>query len=334
MASASSSQPPPRVVVSQRHCFERDLSSPCALVLLNTPVSGAAGARALRRAWRAAHWLRACADGAADRLRLAPGCAHLAPDLIAGDWDSISAEGEAHFARRGVALVKAPEDQDSTDLDKCLRQVALRAADPADARVAAAGGARAVRVIVFGAFGGRLDQEAQNLNALFAWRASFAQITLLSAECVAALLPAGRSLLRVAAPFEGPTCGLLPLGAPVERLSTRGLHWDVTDWATSFGGRVSTSNRVERYPARGAREDAEVEVDSSGDIVWTASCRPADEDGDEEAPEEEQRGVTWGAAGGAADGAAGGAAGSGGGGAAGGSGGSGGGGSEPSASAS
>ncbi len=273
-------------VISQRHCFERDLSTPCALVLLNTPLGGAAGARALRRAWRAAHWFRACADGAADRLLAAPGCARLAPDLICGDWDSISAAAEAHFAARGAALVKAPEDQDSTDLEKCLVQLERRAA--ADARLAARGGARAVRVVVFGAFGGRLDQEAQNLNALFAWRARFAQLTLLSADCLAALLPAGRSLVRVAAPFEGPTCGLVPLGAPVERLTTRGLRWDVADWRTAFGARISTSNRVDaaRYPAAGENGDAEVEVEASAEIVWTASCRPADEDGDEEQEDE------------------------------------------------
>lgn len=49
------------------------------------------------------------------------------------------------------------------------------------------------RVVIFGAFGGRLDQEAQNINTLYSdgYRSSFAQIVLLSDECVASLLLSG-----------------------------------------------------------------------------------------------------------------------------------------------
>lgn len=43
--------------------------------------------------------------------------------------------------------------------------------------------------------------------------------------------------------------GLLPLGQPVASLTTRGLKWDVDDWACSFGGRMSTSNHVPAYDA-------------------------------------------------------------------------------------
>lgn len=102
------------------------------------------------------------------------------------------------------------------------------------------------RVAIFGAFGGRLDQEAQNLNTLYdpAYREAFEQIVLLSEDCIASLLQPGTTEVRLCLPFEGPTVGLLPLGAPVESLSTRGLKWDVTDWACGFGHRLSTSNHV------------------------------------------------------------------------------------------
>jgi thiamine pyrophosphokinase len=48
-------------------------------------------------------------------------------------------------------------------------------------------------VVIFGAFGGRLDQEAQNINTLYndGYRAAFGQIVLLSDECVASLLQPG-----------------------------------------------------------------------------------------------------------------------------------------------
>ena len=107
------------------------------------------------------------------------------------------------------------------------------------------------RVVILGAFGGRLDQEAQNLNALYdpTYRAAFEHVCLLSEDCIASLLPAGTTRVAPAWPFEGPTVGLLPLGQPVAALSTSGLRWDVADWACAFGHRMSTSNHVVAYDA-------------------------------------------------------------------------------------
>ena len=38
-------------------------------------------------------------------------------------------------------------------------------------------------------------------------------------------------------------CGILPLYGP-SRISTKGLQWDVQNWETEMGGRVSTSNQI------------------------------------------------------------------------------------------
>jgi len=38
-------------------------------------------------------------------------------------------------------------------------------------------------------------------------------------------------------------CGILPLYGP-SRISTKGLQWDVQNWETQMGGRVSTSNQI------------------------------------------------------------------------------------------
>ena len=107
------------------------------------------------------------------------------------------------------------------------------------------------RVVILGAFGGRLDQEAQNLHALYdpCYRAAFEHVCLLSEDCVASLLPAGTTCVAPAWPFEGPTVGLLPLGQPVAALTTTGLQWDVADWPCAFGHRMSTSNHVVAYGA-------------------------------------------------------------------------------------
>jgi len=180
---------------------------------------------------------------------------------VCGDWDSIAPAPEAFYRARGVTMLAAPADQDSTDLVKCLREVARRQA--------AHGGPR-FRVAVYGAFGGRFDHEAQNLNTLFTWAGAFEALLLLSGDAVASLLPTGASALRVAVPFEGPTCGLVPLAGP-SVLTTRGLRWDVAAWRSEFGGAVSTSNHVEGCAdERGADGAARVvRVDASAPVVWT-----------------------------------------------------------------
>ena len=37
--------------------------------------------------------------------------------------------------------------------------------------------------------------------------------------------------------------GIVPLGGSA-KITTEGLEWDVRDWETRFGGRVSTSNHI------------------------------------------------------------------------------------------
>ena len=264
---------------SHAFCYQRvPGGTPTALILLNssepyTPLH----LSLLRAVWPLAA-VRLAADGAAGRLFFAllrasgagegPGAedggaggallrAHL-PDAVCGDFDSLDARAAAFYGAAGVALHPAPEDQDTTDFQKCLARLeALQAAR----------GAR-FNVVALGAGGGRLDHEAQNLSTLLARGAAFSGLALLSPHSVASALPAGRTAVAVVAPFEGPTCGLLPLAGPAE-VTTRGLQWDVQRWATAFGARVSTSNRVRDATAG-------VEVESSAPLVWTL-CVNAEE---------------------------------------------------------
>jgi thiamine pyrophosphokinase len=57
------------------------------------------------------------------------------------------------------------------------------------------------------------------------------------------------------------------VGGP-SRITTRGLEWDVTDWETRFGGRMSTSNHV-------LPETEVVEVETTEDVLWTIALRQA-----------------------------------------------------------
>ena len=95
---------------------------------------------------------------------------------------------------------------------------------------------------------------------------------------MATLLPRGDWRVRVATPFEGPTCGLVPLGETCV-ITTKGLKWDVTSWTTAFGGSVSTSNHVEGVvmteEERGERGGGQgtsgtfLHISTTAPIVWT-----------------------------------------------------------------
>jgi len=277
-------------VIDTRYCYERCTpAQPTALILLNC--ESAAGAPKLSpflcALWSVAS-VRLCADGAASRLfhsivRDALGCrepgaapegaehgnaavasalrAYL-PDEIVGDWDSIDARTEAYYRGAGVALFPQPEDQDSTDLEKCLRHlVAVQQAR------AAAGAPGRLRVVVAGSFGGRLDHTVQNLNCLYKWTHAFHALAMVTEHSVACLLPAGACAVRVAAPLEGPTCGLLPLAGPAV-VTTQGLQWDMQALPCHFGGMVSTSNAVAASQCSGPAAPA-IRVHSSAELVWT-----------------------------------------------------------------
>ena len=150
-----------------------------------------------------------------------------------GDMDSATRETREWFAERGT-IVEMIEDQESNDMDKCLLHLA-RVFPEAHARP---------RTVVLGAFGGRIDHEMQNLNALFTWYVLFHCISgvgfpvlcgldswssllrlppphrsgllpsllLLSRDSTAIALRPGRSEISLE-PWETSVCGLIPLGA-------------------------------------------------------------------------------------------------------------------------
>jgi thiamine pyrophosphokinase len=84
-----------------------------------------------------------------------------------------------------------------------------------------------LKVLVVGALGGRFDHEAANINVLCAFANSM-RITLLTEETSVTLLPTGYvHEIHVDKSFEGPHCGLVPIGAPSLSTTSTGLHWNL-----------------------------------------------------------------------------------------------------------
>jgi thiamine pyrophosphokinase len=91
-----------------------------------------------------------------------------------------------------------------------------------------------IKLLVLGGLGGRFDHEAANINVLYTF-ANVLHIVLLSEESSLTLLPSGYlHEIHVNRSFEGPHCGLVPLGAPSTSTTTTGLHWNLGTYKSAL----------------------------------------------------------------------------------------------------
>lgn len=150
------------------------------------------------------------ADGGGD-VALPEGRAFAA---VIGDMDSLRS-GEALRAR-GVAL-HAIAEQDTTDLEKCLRSV------------------EAPFCLGLGFLGGRLDHQLAAMNALVKFAGK--KVVLLGASDLCFACPSGFAMEIPA----GERVSLFPM-APLRGIVSEGLRWSVAGLEMAPHGRVGTSN--------------------------------------------------------------------------------------------
>ena len=153
------------------------------------------------------------ADGGANRLR----AAGAAPDAIIGDLDSL--EDRAGWEAAPGTDVIHVADQDTTDLEKCLRLV------------------EAPLILGAGFLGGRFDHSLAAMHALM--RHPERRLVLVGEEDLAFLAPL-RWRARVAA---GARVSVFPMGR-VTALGSRGLVWPLAGLEMEAGAVIGTSNRA------------------------------------------------------------------------------------------
>ncbi|XP_030568166.1 thiamin pyrophosphokinase 1 [Drosophila novamexicana] len=170
------------------------------------------------------------------------------PDLITGDFDSITEETIEFF--KSIPKINTP-DQDATDFTKAftvLQPVMLQ---------------RKVKdVVVFHDCSGRLDQVMANLNTLYKMQKDNCNVYLLSGDSITWLLRPGKHTIQV--PLDLVTsqrwCSLMPVGSTAHNVTTQGLKWNLYHAQMEFGGMVSTSNTY-------STEFVQVETDSN--LIWS-----------------------------------------------------------------
>lgn len=210
-----------------------------AVLLANGPLTDASR---LRASVSEGGWLIGV-DGGAARLR----ALGLNPDIVTGDFDSLSNEARAELADAGAIIFPTP-DQDYTDLDKalayCLDALAVR------------------EIRVFGALGGRLDHTFAALSALVK-HGSRADVRLAD-EIGEARLVHNRLTLS-GDDLPGRVVSLIALG-PVTGVWIRGVRWPLSGETLAPGIRDGTSNEV-------IANAVEIEV-GSGDLILFLHHRP------------------------------------------------------------
>lgn len=151
------------------------------------------------------------ADGGAT-VALAAGCV---PEAVIGDMDSLSSSAAARLSGR----LHRVEEQDSTDFDKALRNIAAPLA------------------LAVGFTGGRFDHELAAMNTLV--RRPDRRCIVIGAESLVCLAPP-----RIEIDLDpGTTVSLFPM-APVACAGT-GLRWPVEGLRFAPDGRIGTSNSAE-----------------------------------------------------------------------------------------
>jgi thiamine pyrophosphokinase len=161
--------------------------------------------------------------------------------MIHGDLDSLRDDVRDYYRGKGVP-VSRDGDEDSTDFGKCMQKMSSRVSSST------------VRdVLVLGTLGGRVDQGLGLLHEMMREEARHPSLRLwlFSESSLSLILRARETVLRGLQKSRVFTenVGLVPIYGPAT-ISTQGLEWDVKQWATHMGGRVSTSNHVKADSVR------------------------------------------------------------------------------------
>ncbi|PGG95615.1 thiamine pyrophosphokinase [Helicocarpus griseus UAMH5409] len=247
-------------------------STPFAILVLNQPINQNAYNVLKKRAC-----FTICADGGANRfysLMHAQGKESIElPNAILGDLDSISPQVRKHYEDLRVPVLYDP-DQETTDFTKCLHylhshapEIISSSSDPAsNTSSPQTQQQQQLNILILGGLGGRVDQAVSQIHHLympFPSPTSPSQpsppppfLYLISEESMTFILhqglnrihtPGGSSLANP--PTTQPqqplseNIGILPVAGPAT-ITTHGLEWDVAEWKTEFGGRLSTSNHI------------------------------------------------------------------------------------------
>lgn len=191
--------------------------------------------------------------------------------------DSLLPEVEQHYKESGCQIVRDP-DQYSTDLKKCLNYIVDQAVSITGRKTTKNGVSSSpidqrLDIVIMGSLGGRADQAFSQLHQLYVSSQEISKsqgdVYLVTSESIIFLLEIDLNSIHspVGPGFLTKYVGIIPIGRP-SVITTRGLEYDVKDWSTEFGTRVSTSNHI---------VEDDVEVKTTERVLFTVGIAQSDE---------------------------------------------------------
>jgi len=152
---------------------------------------------------------------------------NLVPDILIGDFDSLTEEELLEMEKRGVQVERFPARKDETDLELALHTACQKNVD---------------EILVLGGLGARWDQTIANLLLPASQRFRQVPIILVDGEHELYVLnapPVKKIQLHGKA---GDTLSLIPLAGDVKGVRTQGLEYALYGEALSFGATRGLSN--------------------------------------------------------------------------------------------
>ncbi|ODV78618.1 Thiamin pyrophosphokinase [Suhomyces tanzawaensis NRRL Y-17324] len=238
-----------------------------ALVILNQSI----GAINLLKIWGNTE-LHVCADGGANQLydyfQDPEARAQHIPQFIVGDFDSLRTDVKHYYSDRGAVVVEQ-QTQYSSDFMKAalvvrlyflLDSVRQSLYDEIDTynglaemaeKAQASNSEETTRIYYLGGIGGRFDQTVQSISQMYSMNEStpYIQQFFITNDDIIFLAKKGKNYVSYGNKNQFhtstlPCCGLLPMGNRPVVLNSYGLKYDVENWHSLIGGKVSSSNSV------------------------------------------------------------------------------------------
>ena len=157
----------------------------------------------------------------------------ITPQVVIGDFDSLTDEDISTLESKSTILIKHPKEKDETDLELTLDYAARSGAKD---------------ITLYGLLGGRWDMTFANMLLLTASQYDGINFKIIDGNTTAYILRAGETLTLHGKP--GNTISAIPLERIAHGITYKGLRWPLENASLPYGTPRGVSNVMEETKAQ------------------------------------------------------------------------------------
>ena len=151
----------------------------------------------------------------------------ITPQVVIGDFDSLTETEITTLAANGAELIRHSVEKDETDLELALDHALKLGAS---------------EVLLYGLLGGRWDMTFANLLLLASPQFAGIRFRILDGDTTGTLLHGGETQVLKGRP--GDMVSVIPLNGPANGITYKGLQWPLENANLSFGTPKGVSNFI------------------------------------------------------------------------------------------